>query len=109
MYDSELLCHPCGDIRTPMILKAPIMATAKAVEEHFATHLQFRNWCPVCMKAKLRDDGHYRKKPEEKNVDGNPIVSMDYQDLNETSGVSQKVLIGKDEDNGMVFGHYIKC
>ena len=107
--DPELLCHPSGDIRTPMILKAPIMPTAKAVEEHFATHLPFRNWCPVCLKAKLREDGHYRKKPEEKNVDGNPIVSMDYQDLNETSGVSQKVLIGKDEDNGMVFGHYIKC
>ena len=43
--DPELLCHPSGDIRTPMILKAPIMPTAKAVEEHFATHLPFRNWC----------------------------------------------------------------
>ena len=109
MDNSEILCHPCDDIRTPMILKTPIMPTAKAVEEHFATHLPFRSWCPVCLKAKLREDGHYRKKAKEKNVEGNPIVSMDYQDLNETSGAPQKVLLGKDEDNGMVFGHYVKC
>ena len=32
MDNSELLCHPCDDIRTPMILKTPIMSTAKAVE-----------------------------------------------------------------------------
>ena len=85
------------------------MPSIEDVKMHYITHLPYRSWCPVCIKAKLREDGHYRVKLKDKNEDGLPIVSMDYQDLNEDDTVRQKVLTGKDELSGMVFGHYISC
>ena len=91
------------------MLKTPIMPTIEDVKMHYITHLPYRSWCPICVKAKLLEDGHYRVKLKDKNEDGLPIVSMDYQDLNEDGTVRQKVLIEKDVLGGMLFGHYISC
>ena len=108
MDDENFLCHPCGDDRTPKILKTPVMPSKEDVQSHFATHLPYRSWCPVCIKAKLKEDWHFRIKVEKKQ-EGLLIISMDYQDMNEDSKAQQKVIIGKDELTGATFGHYIMC
>ena len=95
--------------RHPQILKARVMPSAEDVRNHFVTHLPYRPWCPVCVKAKLKKDGHFRIKYENKSTDGLPIISIDYQDMNEESRAQQKVVIGKDETTGMMLGHYIQC
>ena len=106
--EQDLLCHPCGDERLPKILQTPMKPSKDDVNAHFAMHLPYRSWCPACVKAKLREDGHYRVK-QDKKQDGLPIVSMDYQDMNEESKKQQKVIIGKDEVSGSTFGHYVLC
>ena len=108
MDNENFQCHPCGDDRTPQILKTPVMPSKEDVQSHFATHLPYRSWCRICIKAKLKEDGHFRVKVEKKQ-EGLPIISLDYQDMNEDSKAKQKVIIGKDELTGATFGHYILC
>ncbi len=44
---------------------------------HCATHLPYRNWCPICAQAKKRNPAHQRKKAENKHKHV-PVISMDY-------------------------------
>ena len=30
-------------------------------ERHYATHMPFRSWCPVCVQAKGKENPHWRK------------------------------------------------
>jgi len=36
----------------------PRLPTQREVDEHNLTHLPYRNWCPVCVKAKGKDLDH---------------------------------------------------
>ena len=54
MDDENFLCHPCGDDRTPQILKTQVMPSKDDVQSHFP-----RSWCPICIKATLNHDGHF--------------------------------------------------
>ena len=36
----------------------PITPTSAEMEQHNLTHLPYRNWCPVCVKAKCRETQH---------------------------------------------------
>ena len=38
------------------IKTSPYLPSAAEVAKHCATHLPYRNWCPVCVKAKGRED-----------------------------------------------------
>ena len=78
-----------GDEREPEDLRSPIRPSARAVELHEYTHLPFRSWCPVCIAARAKEDAHRRAKPQDDDYEhdgsGLPIVSLDYQELDETS------------------------
>ena len=36
----------------------PRLPTQEEIEQHELTHLPYRNWCPVCVKAKGKDLAH---------------------------------------------------
>ena len=58
--------------------------------------------------ARGREDPHFRRvEDEECDKSGLPIVSMDYQELNEQTESPQKLIIGKDEVSGNVFAHNV--
>ena len=71
----------------------------------------YRNWCNVCKAARCREDAHPRRKPsdEDEAVEGNalPIISLDYQELNEDAEHPQKIIVGKDERTKSVFCHRV--
>ncbi len=74
------------------------------VEAHCMTHLPYRSWCNVCVKAKGKEAPHWRSTDDEKP--GLPIVSMDYNELGDEKGNrSNKTLVVKDENSGAVL-HY---
>ena len=99
-------CEPC-DARVPTMLPSPIKPSKEDVETHYATHLPYRNWCPVCVKAKGKESPHWRSKNTEKP--GLPIVSMDYNELDDEKGYrSNKTLVVKDENSGAVLHYKIK-
>ena len=36
----------------------PRLPTEEEVANHELTHLPYRNWCPACVKAKVKDLNH---------------------------------------------------
>ena len=69
----------CGQYENPPVKVArdPGMPTEQELEEHNATRLPHRSWCPVCTKARGKEDAH--KKAQVKGE--KPIVSMDYKTI----------------------------
>ena len=61
------------------------------------------------VKARGREDGHKRGAQHEEDKSGLPIVSFDYQTLNEDTKKEQNIIIGKDESTGNVIAHYVIC
>ena len=51
--DDVFRCKPC-DEREPWTLHGPVKPSKEDVERHYTTHLPYRCWCPVCVKAKGR-------------------------------------------------------
>ena len=50
-HEDPLVCMPCEDARQPVFLKSPVMPSAEDVKAHYLTHLPYRSWCPICIKA----------------------------------------------------------
>ncbi len=100
----DLRCEPC-DARVPIMLRSPVEPSKEDIEAHYATHCPYRNWCPVCVKAAGKEDPHYR---DEKREPGLPVVSMDYNELDDEKGSkSNKVIVVKDEDSGATLQHKV--
>ena len=77
MYDE--LCMPCGDVDEGLKVKVgtvPYKPIDKEVDEHEATHVPFRSWCPACVRAKAPTPAHYTNK--HKGGIRIPRLSMDY-------------------------------
>ena len=95
----------CGQHEKPPVKVArdPGLPTAQELEEHNATHLPHRSWCPVCTKARGKEDAH--KKDQVKG--DKPIVSMDYKSFGENAGEDDKItmIVMKDELTGCVAAH----
>ena len=106
-YDEAPLADPNGNTRIPKSLRSPIRPPASEVEKHELTHLPYRNWCRVCVEAKGKEDAHPRGKQDKDDKSGLPIVSFDYQEMNEL--LQLRLLVGKDETTGMVMAHQAVC
>ena len=61
------------------VLPSPCKPCLREVEEHNATHLPYRTWCPVCVKSRGRADAHVTVTRR----DGVPMVSLDYKSFGE--------------------------
>ena len=85
------------------VARNPGDPTDKEVEEHNVTHLPHRSWCPVCVKARGKEEAH-KKVREQGEV---PTVSMDYKSFGEASTEEDKVtmIVVKDETTGCVAAH----
>ena len=83
----------------PKLTKVPRQPTQEEVDEHMATHLPFRDWCPHCVRGKSRSKPH--KKSE--GVHEIPTLVMDYmvmhsnQEEREEKGMP--ILVTKDLTN----------
>ena len=57
-------------------LRDPKLPTQEDVDRHYLTgHIPYRNWCPVCVKAKGRDGDHRVDSGKERRL---PEYSWDY-------------------------------
>ena len=83
------------------IKTSPYLPSAAEVAKHCATHLPYRNWCPVCVKAKGKEDAHYRQPTGKDGETGLPVVAMDYDFLEE----KLTVLVVKDESSGSTLAY----
>ena len=58
--------------------KIPYVPTAQEVADHEATHVPFRSWCSICVRAKANTPGHRRRRPFLREVPKFPRISLDY-------------------------------
>ena len=49
----------------PKIKKVLAKPTAAEIEQHMATHIPFREWCPHCVAGKSKIDPHLKGKKGE--------------------------------------------
>ena len=96
--------------RVPRALTSPIRPSAEDVALHNITHLPYRNWCPICVRAKAKEDPHRRKcDPPEDHRSGLPIVSMDYNEYDKEKDDEDakpvKSIVVKDEVSGSVLSY----
>ena len=106
------------EAREARVLPSPARPSAEAIEKHKVTHLPYRSWCPVCVKAKGKEDAHRRKKTTKDKMDQNnrlPKISMDYQELKSRAkkGPSEddevvKIIVGIDEATGCKMSYRVK-
>ena len=89
-----------GDQRYMKKLIDPRKPTQEEVDDHELTHLPYRNWCPVCVRAKGRELDH-RKSIEEPR--GLSEYSFDYCFPGDEFGYKLTVLAGRERVTGMSF------
>ena len=102
--------------RMPKLLRSPIRPSAEDVEAHSTTHVPYRNWCPICVRARGKEDPHQRQTGEKRLRRGArlPKISMDYQELKSKAKlqVSEedavvRIIVAKDEQTGMTTAHRV--
>ena len=90
--------------------------SAEDVEAHSTTHVPYRNWCPICVRARGKEDPHQRQTGEKRLRRGArlPKISMDYQELKSKAKlqVSEedavvRIIVAKDEETGMATAHRV--
>ena len=54
----------------------PGKPTKEKIEQHEATHAQYRSWCPHCVKGRGQSSPH--KAIKDRDPDALPEVSMDF-------------------------------
>jgi len=86
-------------IRLPRNPEDPLLEQR---DKHWRTHLPYRAWCTVCVKARGREDQHRAQK--NKNEDGISEVAMDYCSVGD-----MRLLVGKETKTSHVFSHLVKC
>ena len=73
----------------------PSLPTQKEVDEHYAMgHLPYRNWCPVCIRAKGRDMDHPSNKGKERKL---PEYGFEYCFPGDELGFKWTVLVGREK------------
>ena len=106
----EEMCRPCGeDITTEPAEGAPIRyakdpgdPTEEEFENHCVTHLPFRRWCPICVKAKGKEDAH-----REAGESTKPTIVLDYKSFGQEIDTDDKAtaIVGRDKKTVSTFAH----
>ena len=67
------------EVEAAPIVKArdPGLPTLEELVKHDLTHLPHRSWCEVCIKARGKEDPHYKKNKSRSNH--KPTVAVDYK------------------------------
>ena len=75
-------------------LADPRLPSQDAVDKHWIRgHVEYRNWCEVCVRARGREWDHTRVKEKERRL---PEYSFDYCFPGDMMGYKWTVLVGKE-------------
>ena len=101
--------EPCERIRVEeegAVIKKlidPKLPTQEAVDRHWIRgHVEYRNWCEVCVRARGKEWDHAKVKEGERLL---PEYSFDYCFPGDELGYKWTVLVGRDLDG---YDHSLK-
>ena len=93
LRDTELETEEADVPNVPAKLCAP---SPEEYNRHCATHLPFRNWCPICVQAKRRSPAHKHSASDKANKQV-PVIAMEYMYMNEaTDDTNNPLLVTRD-------------
>ena len=99
-------CGTCHEEGIHMkFLKSPKLPSQREVDEHYVTHWPYRDWCPICVKAKARNVPHLRQTDREHSV---PHVHVDYGFFGNADDDEKVILqVARDEESRALFVHAV--
>ena len=83
-----------SDLRALRKLMDPRLPSVEEVEQHNLTHLPYRNWCPICIKAKGKDLDHRVAVDKERGISE---YCFDYCFPGDELGFKWTVLVGTEK------------
>ena len=62
------------------MIKAPARVSQHEKDKHNMTHIPYRAWCPICVRARGRNEQHKKADKDEKEIEKSTVtrISMDY-------------------------------
>ena len=89
-------------------LKDPGQPSREDVENHNLTHLPYRNWCDICVRAKAKEDAHKKVSKEDK-MRGIPIIAGDYAFPGQNwEPINSTVFVFRDDRTQMTYAISVK-
>jgi hypothetical protein len=86
-------------------LRCPKLPSQKEVDEHNVTHWPYRNWCPICIKARARNVPHNKQTDREHQV---PHIHIDYGFFGNDDDEEKVILqVARDEESRALFVHAV--
>ena len=79
-----------GEAKTAKSLRTPEPPTDAAIMAHNATHIPFRDWCPICVASRGRSSPH-RRVVANKTADTSPNFQTDYMFIRTVAGSSDQL------------------
>jgi hypothetical protein len=105
--DEEVTCEPEGGNLVERVMKErdeenvrklidPRLPNEEEVRDHYRFHIPYRNWCPICVKAKGRDMDH-TTSGRDRTVSE---YCLDYCFPGDEFGFKLTILVGKERLTG---------
>ena len=94
------MCEPCEVSEEAMKVRKlvdPKRPSQQEVDEHFLSHLPFRNWCPHCMRGKAKE---LDCKKSDGTAGDMPEFHVDYCFPGDDMGFKLSILVGVGRDTG---------
>ena len=82
----------------------PRLSSRKEVEEHYLTHVPYRNWCPHCVGGRGKDLDHRKAVEEDRRI---REFSFDYCFPGDEKGARITVLVGRERVTGMTMASVV--
>ena len=102
--EERVECEQC-EAAPIKVARDPGDPTPEEREQHFITHLPYRSWCPVCVKAKGREESHRKQEGKEEAI--KPTMRIDNKSFGQEIESDDKAtaLVIKDSKTKMHFAH----
>ena len=82
----------------------PRLPSQKEVEDHYLTHVPYRNWCPHCVRGRGKDLDHRKGLDEDRCL---REFSFDYCFPGDEKGAKVTVLVGRERVTGMTMASVV--
>ena len=90
------------------VIREEVMPSQLEFQDHIATHVPFRSWCPFCVMGKAGSGPHKKHGEEEGSI---PVISIDYafmgKEADGEESMENPVIVMKDRKTKMITAHTV--
>ena len=91
----DMNIEPTDQAVKPKLVRGPKQPSATERALHELTHLPFRSWCEVCVRAKSKQNQH---RPQRRR---GPVIQIDFAFWSNEEGVQTTIITGLDIQTGI--------